>query len=184
MRSRAPVRTPPPGSTRRGRRSTCSRRSGACARPRRSATRVVAMRGERSVLVRDVADVREGGGVQARRRVPQRQAGGDRRRAEAAGRQHDRGDRAARPRSSTRCRRSCRAASRSTGGSSVRPTSSRSRSTTWSTALRDGGILVIVDRAAVPCQPARGGDHADRDAAVACRRRSRRCAPSAPASTR
>ena len=37
-------------------------------------------------------------GAQARRRIAQRQAGGDRRRPEAAGRQHDRADRAARSR--------------------------------------------------------------------------------------
>ena len=51
-------------------------------------------------------------------------------------------------------------------------------------ALRDGGLLVIVDRPAVPRQPARGRDHADGDAAVARGRGAGRCAPSAPPSTR
>ena len=68
---------------------------------------VVALRGDRSVLVRDVADVREGGGLQARRGLAQRQAGGHRRRAEAARRQHDRGDRAGSTASWTRCKTSC-----------------------------------------------------------------------------
>ena len=59
---------------------------------------VVALRGDRPVLVRDIADVREGARPQARRRIAQRQAGGHRRRAEAAGREHDRADGPPRPR--------------------------------------------------------------------------------------
>ena len=44
-----------------GSRNTCLRPSVVPERPRRSAKRVVALRGDRSVLVRNVADVREGG---------------------------------------------------------------------------------------------------------------------------
>ena len=69
---------------------------------------VVALRGDRPVLVRNVADVREGGGVQTRRRIAKRQAGRDRRRAETAGRQHDRRDAPARSVRSIRSSRSCR----------------------------------------------------------------------------
>ena len=117
-------------STPKVRRSTSSKRSAACARPRRSARRVVALRGDRPVLVRDVADVREGARVQAGRGIAQRQAGGHRRRSEAAGRQHDRGDRA--PGSRAR-RAAAGAAARhdaSIAASSARPTSSRWPSTT------------------------------------------------------
>ena len=84
---------------RRARRSTCSQadrpRAHAGGDRRDASWRCAATR---SVLVRDVADVREGAALQARRRLAQRQAGGHRRRAEAARREHDRGDRAARSR--------------------------------------------------------------------------------------
>ena len=107
------------------------------------------------VLVRDVADVRRGRRVQARRGLAQRQAGRHRRRAEAAGRQHARADRAARSRAR-------RAPARAARGHDDRPAhlpagglhrgGGRQRR---STALRDGGILVVVVVVAVPGEPAR-----------------------------
>ena len=106
----APVRTRRPASTPKARRSTSLEAVGRARTPEEIGETVVALRGDRSVLVRNVADVREGGGVQARRRLAQRQAGGHRRRAEAARRQHDRGDRAARPRARHAAAASCRPA--------------------------------------------------------------------------
>ncbi len=71
---------------------------------------VVALRGSRSVLIRDVADVREGRRSQTRRRLAQRQAGRHRRRAEAAGREHDRADRPPGCGARGPCNASCRPA--------------------------------------------------------------------------
>ena len=57
---------------------------------------VVALRGTRSVLVKDVADVREGGALKRGEGSRSGTAGRHRRRSEAAGREHDRADGAAR----------------------------------------------------------------------------------------
>ena len=127
---------------------------------------VVAMRGSRSVLIRDVADVREGAALKRGEGSRSGKPGGHRRRPEAAGRQHDRGHRAAR----SRARRPAGAAA--AGHHHRSPHLPPGRLHPGRRQQRDRGAARRRHprdrrRADLPGQHARRRHHADRDAAVA-----------------
>ena len=129
---------------------------------------LVVLRGSRSVLIRDVADVREGGALKRGEGSQERQAGGDRRRAEAAGRQHHRADQAPRPRARHAPEgAAARDDHRSQDFPPVRLHRGRRRQRDHGAARwRPAGHR---DRPVLSRQRPRGDHHADGDAAVAGR---------------